>query len=108
LQTFPTPEVALAASPSQIAQVLKQAGHPTADQVAQAIYETLRQPQLRADATTTSTKSRLMLVLVGQLLPLIEQIVAYDKDIAALFLTHPDSQIFASLPRAGKRLAPRL
>jgi transposase len=50
----------------------------------------------------------LLLVLIGQLLPLLEQIAAYDKDIEALFLTHADSQIFESLPRAGKRLAPRL
>jgi transposase len=63
---------------------------------------------LLADAVTTSTKARLALVLIGQLLPLIEQIAAYDKDIVALFLTHPDSGLFASLPRAGQRLAPRL
>ena len=47
-------------------------------------------------------------MLVGQLLSLIEQIAAYDKDIEALFLSHEDQEIFASLPRAGKRLAPRL
>jgi transposase len=51
---------------------------------------------------------RLMLALVAQLLPLIEQIAAYDEEIERLFLTHADSAIFASLPRAGKRLAPRL
>jgi transposase len=49
-----------------------------------------------------------MLVLVSQLLPLIEQIAQYDKEIATLFLTHEDHAIFESLPRAGHRLAPRL
>lgn len=108
LQTFPTPQAALAAAPGQVVQVLKAAGHPTADKVAPKISQALHQPQLLADAVTTSTKARLALVLIGQLLPLIEQIAAYDKDIATLFLTHPDSGLFASLPRAGQRLAPRL
>ena len=49
-----------------------------------------------------------MLVLVSQLLPLLEQIKQYDKEIGTLFLTHEDHELFASLPRAGKRLAPRL
>jgi transposase len=87
--------------------VLKQAGHTTAKKVAPKIYETLHQPHLSADAVTIKTKSRLMLALVAQLLPLLEQIAAYDKEITELFLTHADSQIFASLPGAGKRLAPR-
>ena len=57
---------------------------------------------------TTSTKARLLLVLVSQLVPLIEQIAQYDKEIDTLFLTHEDHELFASLPRAGTRLAPRL
>ena len=36
------------------------------------------------------------------------QVAAYDQEIARLFLQHPDHAIFASLPGAGKRLAPRL
>ncbi len=49
-----------------------------------------------------------MLALVAQLLPLLEQIKAYDKEITDLFLTHADREIFENLPGAGKRLAPRL
>jgi transposase len=108
LQTYPTPQRAMAASVEQLTSVLKQAGHPKAEQVAAKLYATLHQPQLTADPITTRTKSRLMLALVGQLLPLLEQIAAYEKEIEALFLTHADSAIFASLPGAGKRLAPRL
>ncbi len=108
LQAFPTPESALAASEAQMIQVLKEAGHPTAQKVAGKIHETLHQPHLTADAITTRTKSRLALALIAQLMPLLEQIGAYEKDIEALFLTHADSQIFESLPGAGKRLAPRL
>ena len=107
LQTYPTPQAASAASQEQIASVLKQAGHPNPSKAAPAIFATLKLPHLTADAVTTRTKSRLMLALVSQLMPLLEQIAAYDKEITTLFLTHPDHEIFSSLPRAGKRLAPR-
>jgi transposase len=46
--------------------------------------------------------------LIAQLLPLLEQIAAYDKEIEQVFLSHEDNEVFMSLPRAGKRLAPRL
>ncbi|MGO8950542.1 MAG: transposase [Ktedonobacterales bacterium] len=59
-------------------------------------------------AITTRTKSRLVLALASQLAPLLDQIKQYDTEITRLFLSHPDSQIFLSLPRAGKRIAPRL
>lgn len=108
LQTYPTPEAAQAASVEQIAQLLKQAGHPTAKKVAPRIYQTLHQPQLTANAIVTRTKSRLMLALVAQLLPLVEQIATYDAEIDRLFLSHEDNEVFSSLPGAGKRLAPRL
>jgi len=108
LQTYPTLEAARLASVEDITRVLKEAGHPTASKVAAKIAETLHQPQLQADVITTRTKSRLMLALLAQLLPLLEQIAAYDKEIPDLFLTHADDEIFSSLPGAGKRLAPRL
>jgi transposase len=108
LQTYPTLEMAQAASVEQICQVLKAAGHTTASKVAPAIFEQLHQPSLRATAITTRTKSRLTLALIAQLLPLIEQIAAYEKEIQQLFLSHEDNEVFRSLPGAGRRLAPRL
>ncbi len=108
LQAFPTPEKAAAASVHQMEQVLKAAGHSTAHKVATRIHETLSQPHLTANAITTRTKSRLALALIAQLLPLLEQIAAYEKEIERLFLTHEDHALFESLPGAGKRLAPRL
>lgn len=108
LQTYPTLQAARAASVEQIAAVLVKAGHTRASKVAPKIVETLHQPQLEASSVTTRTKSRLTLALIAQLLPLVEQIAAYDKDIEQLFLSHADSTIFESLPRAGRRLAPRL
>ena len=108
LQAFPTPQEAMAAPSEQIRAVLKAAGHPSAEKTASKIVEQLHQPVLLADPITTRTKARLMLALVRQLLPVMEEIAAYDKEIGHLFLTHADSHLFSHLPRAGKRLAPRL
>jgi len=108
LQAYPTPEALQVATREQLATLLRQAGHPTPEKAAAKIREAVHHPHLQADEVTIRTKSRLMLALVAQLVPLLEQIAAYDKQITALFLTHPDRQIFESLPGAGKRLAPRL
>jgi transposase len=108
LQTYPTPQVAQAASCEQIQKLLQSCRHPQAKAVASSIVEQVHQPHLQADAVTIRTKSRLTLALVSQLLPLIEPIAHYDKEIDTLFLTHEDQEIFESLPRAGQRLAPRL
>ncbi len=108
LQAYPTLEAAQAATVEHFITLLKQAGHPTPQKAAAKLFEILHQPQLRADAVTTRTKSRLMLALLRQLLPVVEEIAAYDQEIERLFLTHEDNEVFRSLPRAGKRLAPRL
>ncbi len=108
LRAYPTPQDAMASSEAAIAAILKQAGHTRAAQAAATIAQTLHQPHLLADAVTTRTKARLMLALLAQLGPLMQQIAAYDTEIERLFLMSADSGLFASLPRAGKRLAPRL
>jgi transposase len=108
LQAFPTPQEAMEASPEHIAAVLKEAGHPSPQKTAHHISKQLKEPQLRADAITTRTKSRLALALIRQLLPVMEEVAAYDQEITHLFLMHADSCLFGTLPRAGKRIAPRL
>src|SRR5262245_63987672 len=108
LQSYPTLEAARGTSVEELAVLLRQHHHPTPDATAQAIYDRVHQPPLEADPITTRTKSRLLLALVSQLAPLLDQIKQYDAEITRLFLSHPDSGIFSSLPRAGKRLAPRL
>src|SRR5437764_6950085 len=80
LQAYPTPQAALAASVEQITEVLKHAGHTNPSKVAPKLFETVHQPQVTANVITVRTKSRLMLALVAQLLPLLEQISAYEKE----------------------------
>src|SRR5438045_1290225 len=67
LQTYPTPQAAMAASAEQIQEVLRRARHPNPTIVAAQIVERVHQPHLQADAVTTRTKSRLMGALVSQL-----------------------------------------
>ncbi len=97
LQAYPTPQLAMSASVEQITATLKQAKHPQAKPIAQQIAERLKQPHLLANEVTTRSKSRLMLSLVAQLLPLMEQIAAYDKEITRLFLVHADHELFQAL-----------
>jgi transposase len=108
LQTYPTPAAASAASSAEIATLLRKEHHPHPQERAELIVDQLHQPHLVADAVTTRAKSRLMLALVSQLLPVVAQIAQYDKEITRLFLSQEDNEVFSSLPRAGKRLAPRL
>jgi transposase len=96
LQAYPTPQSATSASWEHIAAVLKQAGHTRAEKVAQTIFEILHHPHLTTNEVTTRAKSRLMLALVAQLLPLVEQISAYDEEI-----THLSS--FCRLPGIANR-----
>jgi len=56
----------------------------------------------------TKAKSRLAVALAVQLRVLHKQITEYRAAIEARFAQHPDHDLFDSLPRAGKKLAPRL
>jgi transposase len=108
VQTYPTPQAALAASVEQITATLRTGKHTNPGRVAPKIVEELYRPQLQASEVIVRAKSRLMLSLVKQLLVVIQEIASYDKAIRPLFLSHPDQELWRSLPRVGKRLAPRL
>jgi len=108
LQAYPTPQAAQAASVEEIIATLRQGRHSNPRRVAPKIAEELHRPQLVATEVIVRAKQRLMLSLVKQLLVVIQDIATYDKEISPLFLTHKDQEIWSSLPRAGKRLAPRL
>lgn len=101
-------EAARKASVPELAAFLRAHRHPRPNLNAQRIYDQLHAPQLEASPAITRAKSRFMLALISQLEPLLEAIKEYDEEITRLFRSHPDSLIFASLPGAGKRLAPRL
>src|SRR6266852_183712 len=108
LQAYPTPQAAQAAPVEELTATLRTGKHTNPRGVAPKIFEEVHRPQLVATEVTVRAKSRLMLSLVKQLLVVIEEIAGYDAAIRPLFLRHPDQEIWSSLPRAGKRLAPRL
>ena len=108
LQTYSTPQVAQVASVEEITATLRRGKHTNPTRVAPKIVEELHHPQLVANEVMVRAKQRLMLSLVKQLLIVIEDIATYDQEIRTLFLTHEDQQMWRSLPRAGKRLAPPL
>ena len=108
LQTYPTLDAVQQASEAELATVLRTAGHPRAQAKAHTIWQQVHTAQLRADALTTRTKSRLLLAVLQQLAPVIAAIATYDQEITRLFLSHPDAALFSGLPGAGQRLAPRL
>jgi len=108
LQTYSTPQAAQAASLEEITATLRTGKHTNPTHVAPKIVEEVHRPQLVATEVIVRAKSRLMLSLVKQLLIVVEDIASYDEAISTLFLTHKDQQMWRSLPRAGKRLAPRL
>ena len=108
LRAFPTPDAARAATVERIAAVLTAARYATAEAKAREIWERVRRPHLTADPVVTRATARLMLTLAAQLQVLVAEIAAYDREISRVFAQHADSAAFASLPRAGTRLAPRL
>ena len=108
LQAYPTPQAAQAASLEALTTTLRAAKHTNPQEAAPKIFEEVHRPQLVANEVVVRAKSRLMLSLVKQLLVVIEEIKSYDEAIRPLFLSHDDQAIWSSLPRAGKRLAPRL
>ena len=108
LQAYPTPQAAQAASVAELTATLRTGKHTNPTKAAPKIFEELHRPQLVASEVIVRAKSRLLLSLVKQLLVVIEEIASYDKAIRSLFLTHKDHELWSSLPRAGKRLAPRL
>ena len=108
LQTYPTPQAAQAASLEEITATLRLGKHTNPTKAAPKLVEELHRPQLVANPVIVRAKSRLMLSLVKQLLVVIQEIASYDEAIRPLFLRHDDQELWRSLPRAGKRLAPRL
>jgi transposase len=108
LKNFPTLQDALRPDISELAAFFKGNHIPQPNKLASQVYIELHKPQLQARPAIIRAKSRLALGLVEQILVLRKQIQDYDREIYRVFSSHSDSQIFASLNRAGKRLAPRL
>jgi transposase len=108
LKAFPTLQDVLQVDVPTLAAFFKSNHVALPYETANQIYVELHKPQLTARPAIIRAKSRLALGLIEQIQVLKKQIQAYDQEIERIFKSHCDSVIFASLNRAGKRLAPRL
>ena len=108
LKSFPTPQEAAQLDIPQLAAFFKENHIRRPNETASRVYIELHKPQLQARPAIIRAKSRLALGLIEQIQVLSKQIQAYDREIDRVIKSHSDSQIFTSLNRAGKRLAPRL
>jgi transposase len=71
-------------------------------------WNSSQMPPSSVAANPTKAKSMLALSLVKMLFALENQLSEYRKRIEELFESHPDHDLFGSLPGAGPKLAPRL
>jgi len=109
LGRYPTPEAAAKLSAFQIAGFLRarRANRDLAAKAA-AAKEAFRAPALRARPEIARAKARLVRVVCAQLTTLRPELSAYEHELERLLKTHPEGDLFRSLPGLGVILASRV
>ena len=109
LERYPTPQAAAKLSAFQIAAFLRsrRANRDLAAKAA-AAKEAFRAPALRAAPEIARAKARLVRVLCVQLQALRPELAAYEHELDRLLKTHPEGELFRSLPGLGVILASRV
>jgi transposase len=108
LLTFPTPAQLQQAGRRRWEKFLHthKLWRPTTVEARLAIFA--RATALSGSPPTVAAKS-MFAVSLGRLLQTLEaQLATYRERIVAVFASHPDHDLFGSLPGAGPKLAPRL
>ena len=108
LQGFPTPAALRSASVRRLEAFLRQHHHREAPAKAREIHARLTQPAFQVAPVILRTKARLAQTLGHQLRALVEEIAAYEAEIRRILRTHPDGELYLSLPGAGDLLAARM
>jgi transposase len=108
LQQWPTPAALRNASVKRLEAFLRQHHQPEAAAKAQEIHARLTQPAFQVAPVILRTKARLAQTLGHQLRALAEEIAAYEAEIRRVLRTHPDGELYLSLPGAGDLLAARM
>ena len=105
----PTPAQAAQLSLSKIRSALKAAGRQrNLDTRALQIQEMLRSEQLTAPAAVSAAFGATTRAAVGVIVELNRQISDLEAELAAHFETHPDADIYRSLPGLGVVLGARV
>ncbi|MFV8246320.1 IS110 family transposase [Mycolicibacterium peregrinum] len=105
----PTPTDAAGLSISKIRSALKAAGRQrNLDARALEIQTALRSDQLAAPAAVTAAFGATTRAVVGIIVELNHQIAGLEAELATHFETHPDADIYLSLPGLGVILGARV
>jgi len=105
---FPTAEALASSSKRQLMGFLKQHRIRVSPRWQERIAGRAGMRAWPVDPAAVVAKAEFVRALVAQLRGLAAILKRYRKQIDALFQAHPDHAVFASLPGAGPKLAPRL
>lgn len=113
LAKFPTLKELKRASPQQLAKWLpkrrRRVDDPPAEELCREQIQAVRQALPLTKDRAVLEHARLVIShVVTQIQSLKDAIAECDQKIAALFVQHPDRDLFASFPGAGSAIAPRL
>jgi hypothetical protein len=108
LERFPTPQALVQAGKRKWQNFLHSRRLWGSDQGPRRMEIFARATQFAGTAPTVKAKSLLALSLVQMLFTLEKQLGIYRQRIEELFASHPDHDLFGSLPGAGAKIAPRL
>ena len=108
LQRFPTPQALAQAGKRKWQNFLHSRRLWGSDQGPRRMEIFARATEFAGTAPTVKAKSLLALSLVGMLFTLEKHLQPYRRRIEELFASHPDHDLFGSLPGAGTKIAPRL
>lgn len=108
LQRFPTPEALAKAGPRKWENFLHCHRLYRPQTHAKRMESFAKATEFCGSAAVTRAKSMLVLSLIELLVVLEKRLEQYRAQIEKLFASHPDHDLFGSLPGAGAKLAPRL
>jgi hypothetical protein len=108
LQRFPTAQVLAQAGKRKWQNFLHSRRLWGRDQGPRRMEVLARATEFAGTAATVKAKSLLALSLVEMLFTVEKRLELYRRRIEELFASHPDHDLFGSLPGAGSKIAPRL
>lgn len=105
---FPTPEALRAASEGKLRKFLYSHNIGLGPIWKKRLALRTTAARWPSDPATVAAKSRKAIALAKQLRTLDGILTSYRQSIEALFAQHSDAHVFASLPGAGVKIAPRM
>ncbi len=108
LERFPTPQALVAAGPRKLESFLHCHKLYREGIHARRMEALAQAGQWQVSDAIVRAKSLLVLSLVAMLVTLDKQLHEYRQQIEKLFASHPDHELFGSLPGAGPKMSSRL